>query len=290
MEYRVGTSGWVYPPWRNTFYPQDLPQKKELFFASRHLSSIEINGSFYSYQKPSTYLHWFSETPDDFVFSVKGPQYITHIARLKNVEIPLANFFASGVLHLREKLGVFLWQLPPNFVFNPEKEERLETFFRLLPRTFADAVKLAGKSERFHGEYSADIAQIKKPLRHAVEVRHHSFENPDFIELLRRNNMALVFADTAGKWPYMEDITSDFLYLRLHGDDTFYSKGYEPEQLRWWSQRLKAWAQGNNPKDSLTLLPPVTGPAKDIFVFFDNDLKIKAPQDAEGLMLLLNEN
>lgn len=287
MEYRIGTSGWVYPPWRNTFYPQDLPQKKELFYASRHLSSIEINGSFYSYQKPSTYLHWHSETPDDFVFSVKGPQYITHISRLKNVEMPLANFFASGVLYLREKLGVFLWQLPPSFVFNPEKAERLETFFHLLPRTFKEAALLAEKSERFSSQYPQDIIGIKKPIRHAIEVRHHSFENPEFIELLRRNNVALVFAETAGKWPYMEDITSDFLYLRLHGDETFYDKGYEREQLRWWSQRLKAWAQGANPKDSLTLLPTKDSQARDIFVFFDNDLKIKAPQDAEGLMLLL---
>ncbi|ASD64615.1 DUF72 domain-containing protein [Bdellovibrio bacteriovorus] len=287
MEYRIGTSGWVYPPWRNNFYPQNLPQKKELFYASRHLSSIEINGSFYSYQKPSTYLHWYSETPDDFVFSVKGPQYITHISRLKEVEMPLANFFASGVLHLREKLGVFLWQLPPSFVFNPEKAERLENFFHLLPRSFEDAGELAKKSERFSAEYSPDIIRIKKPIRHAIEVRHHSFENPEFIELLRHNDVALVFAETAGKWPYMEDITSDFLYLRLHGDETFYNKGYEPEQLRWWAQRIKIWAQGRNPKDSLTLLPATNGGVRDVFVFFDNDLKIKAPQDAEGLLLLL---
>lgn len=287
MEFRVGTSGWVYPPWRKNFYPQSLPHKKELFFASRHFSSIEINGSFYSYQKPSTYQHWYSETPSDFVFSVKGPQYITHISRLKDVQIPLANFFASGVLLLRQKLGVFLWQLPPNFVFNPEKEERLEEFFQLLPRTFADAAKLASQSSRFPDCYDRQIQADRSPLRHAIEVRHHSFENPEFIALLRRNNIALVFSETAGKWPYMEDITSDFLYLRLHGDEEFYKHGYETKQLRWWAHRIQQWAHGETPSDSITLLPHTPGAHLDVFAFFDNDLKSKAPHDAEGLIRFL---
>ncbi len=285
MDLRIGISGWVYSPWRAVFYPKDLPQKKELFFASRQVNSIEINSSFYHYQKPETYQRWFNETPKDFCFSVKGPQYITHVRRLKNIETPLANFFASGVLFLADKLGAFLWQFPPNFPFH---EDRLEDFFKLLPRTFADAVKLANSSDRFQLDYPTSIRRSKRPLRHAMEVRHHSFENPDFIRLLRKYNIALVFADTAGKWPYMEDVTSDFLYLRLHGDQEIYVNGYDTATLRLWAQRIQLWRQGRSPKDSLNILDSKSdGRRRDVFVYFDNDVKVRAPQDAQTLMKLL---
>lgn len=282
MELRIGISGWVYPPWRKVFYPKDLPQKKELFYASRQVSSIEINGSFYNYQKPESYQRWFSETPDDFIFSLKGPQYITHVRRLKDVEMPLANFFASGVLYLEHKLGAFLWQFPPNFVFD---EERLENFFKLLPRTFSEAAKLASTSDRFQTEYPTAIRDSQRPLRHSIEVRHHSFENPDFIELLRKYNIALVFADTAGKWPYMEDVTSDFLYLRLHGDEELYKSGYDDATLNWWADRVKTWSSGKLPSDSLNLVDSqIPQKERDIFIYFDNDLKVRAPEDAQTLM------
>lgn len=290
MEIRIGTSGWVYPPWRKTFYPEDLPQKKELFHASRHLTSIEINGSFYSYQKPSTYQHWYDETPDNFIFSVKGPQYITHINRLKEIEDSLANFMASGVLLLKTKLGCIFWQLPPSFVFNDEKAARLEHFFSLLPKTFREASIWANKSKRFIADYSADITQSDRPLRHALEVRHHSFENPAFIELLRKYKIALVFADTAGKWPYMEDITSDFLYLRLHGDESFYDDGYDQDSLKFWAQRLQAWSQHRLPNHAQNLTEVKDLPdLKTAFIYFDNDLKIKAPQDAQQLQQLTGQ-
>ncbi|WP_413558374.1 DUF72 domain-containing protein [Bdellovibrio sp. HCB209] len=285
MTVRVGISGWVYPPWRGVFYPEDVSQKKELAFASRQVSSIEINGSFYSNQNPTTYLRWYQETPPNFCFSVKGSRFITHILRLKNIEKPLINFFASGVLNLNEKLGAFLWQLPPSFVYDPE---RLETFFKLLPKTFPEAVKLADRSDRYGQHYSTEIRNNKTALRHSLEIRHHSFENPEFISLLKKYNIALVFADNAGKWPYMEDVTADFLYLRLHGDEEFYTSGYEKDSLLWWGDRINEWQKGRQPKDALTLTEEKIPPKKrDLYVYFDNDLKVKAPFDAQELMRIL---
>lgn len=287
MNIRIGISGWVYPPWRKTFYPVDLPQKKELAFASRQINSIEINGSFYSYQKPETYKRWYQEVPKDFVFSVKGPQYITHILRLREPRNALANFFASGVLYLQEKLGAFLWQLPPNFLFD---SERIEDFFKLLPENFEDACKIAQDSERFDPQYPPEVLRSNQKIHHALEVRHHSFENPDFIALLRKYNIALVFADTAGIWPYMEDITSDFLYLRLHGDEEIYKSGYDAATLHWWADRIELWARGQEPQDALSVSEetPTKKKERDIFVYFDNDVKIKAPRDARTLTDLLS--
>lgn len=285
MDIRIGISGWVYPLWRGIFYPEDLPHKQELFFASRQVSSIEINGSFYAYQNSATYQRWYSQVPDDFVFSVKGPQYITHVLRLKEVQQPLANFFASGVLYLQTKLGPILWQLPPNFLCD---FERLESFFKVLPKTVAEAAQLAAKSERFPQTYNKEFFKNPQPLHHCLEVRHHSFENPDFISLLRKYNVALVFADTAGKWPYMEDVTSDFIYIRLHGDEEIYTSGYDAATLRGWADRIKTWASQRQPRNALTMSTeswPLT--IRHIYVYFDNDLKVKAPHDAQTLMSYL---
>ena len=196
----IGISGWRYVPWRGEFYPKGLAQKRELQFASRAVNSIEINGSFYALQRPERYAQWYSETPDDFVFSVKAPRFITHVRRLREIEKPLANFFASGVLELKEKLGPILWQFPPNFKFDPE---RFEHFLSLLPHDTAAAAALARQHDsHLHGHASLK-AWRKKPLRHAVEVRNDTFIDPDFVRLLKRYNTALVIADTAGKWPYL---------------------------------------------------------------------------------------
>ncbi|WP_291515451.1 DUF72 domain-containing protein [Bdellovibrio sp. ArHS] len=287
MEIRIGISGWLYPPWRKIFYPEDLPQKQELHYASRQVSSIEINGSFYSSQTPASYQKWFSSTPQDFVFSVKGPRYITHIRRLKDIDEPLANFFATGVLYLQEKLGALLWQFPPNFLFD---EERLENFFRLLPTTFAEAVALSEASPRYGNPYPSSFKKFRKKLHHAIEVRHHSFENPAFIELLRKYNIALVFADTAGTWPYMEDLTSDFIYLRLHGPEELYASGYDDATLRWWADRIKLWTAGKEPKNARTISDKAaTKRERDAFVYFDNDIKVRAPFDAQRLMKFLGK-
>src|SRR6478736_851934 len=191
----VGISGWRYAPWRGVFYPQGLRQASELHFASRSFSTIELNGSFYSLMRPETYQAWYEETPPGFVFAVKGGRFITHLKRLKEVATPLANFFASGVLRLREKLGPILWQLPPQLVFD---EPKLRAFFELLPRSTEQAAALA----RRHDQRLAGRSEIRalRPgsLRHALEVRHPSFVTPAFVELLREYGVAACVADTAG--------------------------------------------------------------------------------------------
>jgi uncharacterized protein YecE (DUF72 family) len=288
METRIGISGWRYPPWRGVFYPSGLAQRRELSYASRKLNSIEVNGSFYSLQRPESYQSWHADTPKDFVFSVKGPRYITHIRRLRDCEAPLANFFASGVLHLGAKLGPCLWQLPPSFRF---EEERLRDFFELLPRDVAGAAKLARRADRVDPSFPEGASRDRRRLRHALEVRHFSFENPDFIALLRRYDVALVLADSAGKWPYMEDITSNFIYMRLHGAEELYRSGYDEGTLRWWAARLRRWRAGGGPRDALTIseIKAADRSGRDIFVYFDNDVKVRAPFDAARLRTLLRE-
>ena len=279
---RIGISGWRYGPWRGTFYPKDLPQKRELEYASRKLNSIEINGSFYSLQRPEFYRDWHAQTPDDFVFAVKGGRFITHMKKLKDVETPLANFFASGVLALEEKLGPILWQFPPGFALNLE---RFEQFFELLPRDTKAAAALAKRHDRRLKGRALTKTDANRKIRHAIEIRHESFRDPAFIKLLRKHRIALVLADTAGKWPYMEDVTADFVYARLHGDEELYVSGYTDAALDWWTNRLRAWRNGTEPPDAQR----VAGPAwprkseRDIYVYFDNDVKVRAPYDAMSL-------
>lgn len=283
----IGISGWTYEGWRGTFYPQKLSHKKELEFASRILPTIEINGTFYSLQRPTSYQHWYEQTPENFVFSVKANRYITHVKRLKDIEAPMANFFSSGPLCLKEKLGPFLWQFPPSLGFDPD---RWEKFLKLLPRTSDEALKLARKSE-LPKERKFLKSTASFPLRHAVEIRHVSFLDPLFVEMLKENNVAIVFADTAGRWPYMEDVTADFLYLRLHGDSELYVSGYDDATLEFWSERILAWKQGREPEDRLTLTD--SRPRKrerDVFVYFDNDAKVRAPVDAQHLIQLVEDN
>lgn len=279
---RIGISGWRYVPWRGTFYPKGLAQRRELEYASGHLNSIEINGSFYSLQRPQSYRQWYEQTPDDFVFSVKGGRFITHMRKLVNVETPLANFFASGLLCLKEKLGPILWQFPPQMRYSPEK---FEAFFKLLPRDTMAAAELAkGHDARLKGR-SWTKADAKRPLRYAVEIRHASFETPEFVELLRKYNVAFVLADTAGRWPYAEDMTADFVYARLHGDEELYVSGYSDSALDWWAARLREWRGGSEPKDARRLCDEVGKKcaARDVFVYFDNDVKVRAPFDAMNL-------
>lgn len=285
-ETRIGISGWRYAPWRGKFYPKGLPQRQELAFASRMLPTIELNGSFYSLQRPESYLAWHDETPDGFVFAVKGSRYITHMLRLKDVRTALANFLASGVLALRAKLGPMLWQLPPSMAYEPE---RLDEFFSLLPRDTSAALTLAREHD---GRLEARTwlkRSAKRPLRHAVEVRHPSFVAPDFIAMLRRHGIALVVADTAGRWPLLEDLTADFVYLRLHGDKELYASGYDDAALDRWAARIDAWRQGRQVKDARkasTRAAPRRA-RRDVYCYFDNDIKVHAPYDAANLALRL---
>jgi uncharacterized protein YecE (DUF72 family) len=279
---RIGISGWRYEPWRGVFYPKKLPQRRELEFASRMMQTIEINGSFYSLQRPEFYAEWHDQTPDDFVFSVKGPKYITHMLKLRNVQVPLANFLASGVFELRAKLGPVLWQFPPVMPFI---EERFDAFFAMLPRDTEAALALARQHDhRLEGRKSLAIDR-KRPLRHAVEIRHPSFVDPRFIALLRRHGVALVVADTAGRWPLCEDLTADFVYVRLHGDEELYASGYGDAALQRWAERIGAWSEGRQVTDA-RLVTPKPGrrrASRDVYVYFDNDVKVHAPYDAATL-------
>jgi uncharacterized protein YecE (DUF72 family) len=262
-ETRIGISGWRYRPWRGKFYPPGLPQKQELNYASHHVNSIEINGSFYSLQTPNAYKHWYDETPRDFVFAIKGSRFITHMKRLKNIEEAQANFWASGILRLENKLGPILWQLPQNFPFNREAFDR---FFSELPRTTSEAAKLGRHHSAFmKGRTWLDIRKNRE-LRYAIEIRHESFRTREFLKLLRHHNIALVVADTAGKWPYMEDRTADFIYARLHGETELYSSGYDDAALDRWAERFKKWRV-----------------RRDLYVYFDNDAKVFAPFNAMDL-------
>ena len=285
---RIGISGWRYAPWRGVFYPPGLPQRRELEFASRMLPTIEINGSFYSLQRPEFYAEWHEATPADFVFAVKGPKFITHMRRLKEVETPLANFFASGVFELRAKLGPILWQFAPQMSFVPE---RFETFFAQLPRDTQAAAALAARHDHRVAGRTQLAIDARRPLRHAIEVRHPSFVDPAFVALLRRQRIALVIADTAGRWPLLEDLTADFVYVRLHGDKELYASGYGDAALDRWARRLEAWGRGEQVEDA-RLVSGRAAPKRrrrDIYCYFDNDVKVHAPYDAARLMRLLGQ-
>lgn len=280
---RIGISGWRYPPWRKVFYPPGLRQADELQFASRALPSIELNGSFYALQRPSSYASWFAQTPDDFVFSIKATRYVTHVLRLVDADQAIANFFASGLLRLKHKLGPILWQFPPSFQFDAE---RFEHFLALLPHSAEDAQRLAHKRDHLmHGREYLDAEGVPR-LRHAIEIRHDSFVDAAFIRLLRKYRAALVIADTAGKWPYREDITADFAYLRLHGAEQLYASGYTDAALARWGERIQAWHHGSQPADAHLIadLAPPPRQSRDIFCYFDNDIKVKAPFDARKLL------
>jgi uncharacterized protein YecE (DUF72 family) len=261
---RIGISGWRYAGWRGVFYPQGLAQRRELEYASRQFRSLEINGSFYSLQRPEFYRQWYRDTPEGFVFAVKGGRFITHMKKLRGVEKPLANFLASGVLALNEKLGPILWQLPPILPFD---EERLAGFFDLLPRDTFAAAALARRHDHRVSRRSWLRADARRPLRHALEVRHESFRSPRFARLLREHHIGLVVADTAGKWPFLDEVTADFVYVRLHGDSELYVSGYTPEAIEAWARRVRRWRARR----------------RDVYVYFDNDAKVHAPFDALAL-------
>jgi uncharacterized protein YecE (DUF72 family) len=267
---RIGISGWTYEPWRGVFYPPKLPQHSELPFAASKLTSIEINGTFYSLQKPDSFAKWADLVPDDFVFSVKAPRYITHILRLANSATPVANFFASGLLRLGPKLGPILWQLPPNYRLDPAA---LEAFLKLLPHDTEAAVACAHCHDKKVANRSWLKTDAQRPVRHAIEIRNKSFVAPQFVELLRQYNVALVCADTV-EWPRLMDVTSDFMYCRLHGAEVLYASGYDDAALDVWAARVRAWSEGGEPAHADRILPatfPILGG--------DDDLEAAATSD-----------
>ena len=268
---RIGISGWTYPPWRGVFYPPGLPHRRELTYAAEHLNSIEINGSFYALQKPTSYFSWAEQTPSDFLFAVKAGRFITHLKKLRNVEVAVPNFLASGLLALGPKLGPILWQLPPSLPFDAD---RIEAFVSRLPHSTGEAAYLARKHDELMAGRAWTGTDDDRPLRHAIEIRHASYETPAFPALLRKYGVALVVADTAGKWPKMFDVTADFVYVRLHGAQELYASGYDDAGLTEWAGRVRAW----------------TDAGLDVHVYFDNDIKVRAPFDAMALSERLRQD
>jgi uncharacterized protein YecE (DUF72 family) len=261
---RIGTSGWAYPEWRGAFYPSDLPQRRQLAHLAERLSTVEINGSFYSLQRPTSYQNWAAQVPGDFCFAVKGGRFITHLKQLRDPEIPLANFFASGVLALGDKLGPVLWQLPATLSFDVD---RIAEFLALLPRSTTAAAELANRhSDVLPADRTWLAVDQDRPVRHAIEVRHESFRSEVFSDLLRANDIALVASDSPRTWPYFEEITASFGYFRLHGHTELYASGYSGRSLDGWAATIRDWARQG-----------------DVYVYFDNTAKGHAPRDAEKL-------
>jgi len=257
----VGISGYDYKGWRGRFYPAELPARKWLEYASRRFDSIELNGTFYSLKSPAVFERWVAEVADDFLFAIKGGRFITHNLKLRNVEASLGNFFASGVLLLGEKTGPLLWQLPGTYRF---EADRLDGFMRQLPRDARGGEAVARRHDHRlrRGSWVERVANVE--YRHAFEVRHPTYFCSEFFDLLRAHRCAFVVADTAGKFPYAEEVTADFVYVRLHGSRELYASGYTDAELDAWAEKIDGWRRGG----------------RDVYVYFDNDAKVHAPFDA----------
>ena len=254
---RVGIGGWVFAPWRGVFYPKGLTQARELEHASRQLTSIEINSTFYRTQKPDSFRKWAAETPDDFVFSLKGPQFATNRRVLAEAGSSIERFFASGVLELGAKLGPVLWQMSPFKKFEPED---FEAFLALLPQ---------------QGD--------GKPIRHCVEVRQQSFVTPAFIALLRKYAVAPVLVES-DKHPLIADLTSDFVYCRLQNTEEKLASGYPPAALDAWAKRARIWAEGGAPADLDTIGEKTPAKKRDVFIYMISGAKVRAPAAARALI------
>jgi uncharacterized protein YecE (DUF72 family) len=259
---RVGIGGWTFPAWRNNFYPDAWPHARELEYASRQLTAIEINATYHGAQKPSSFARWRDETPDDFVFSVKASRFATNRKLLAEGRESIDRFIGSGLSELGPKLGPIVWQFMPTKRCEPED---FEAFLALLPKQ-VDGL----------------------PLRHVLDVRHESFMAPDYLALARRYRCATVFADT-DEHPSFADLTADFVYARLMRGESSLPGGYAPEALDAWAERARSWAAGAEPAD----LPRVentaaAAPPRDVFMFFINGAKERAPAAAVELLKRLN--
>ena len=279
---RVGISGWRYPGWRGEFYPDALPQRAEMEYACSRFPTVEINGTFYSLQRTAYFQKWHDATPDDFVFALKGSRFITHMLQLNEPRQALANFFGQGLLALGNKLGPILWQFSQRFRY---REEKLRPFLELLPHTHAAAAELAREHDQRVKDPLAE-ACVDAPIRHALEIRHDSFLVPEVLDLLREHGVALVVSHNPGIYTVVEEPTADFMSLRLHGAERMYYGSYGDAELDDWAARIQAWARGGEPNDPETITeqrPDSTSP-RDVYVYFDNDEKTKAPFDARRLM------
>ncbi|KKB07606.1 DUF72 domain-containing protein [Devosia chinhatensis] len=258
---RTGTAGWVYAPWRGTFYPQGLVQKHELAYASAHLTSIEINATFRANQKPESFARWAAASPETFRFSIKGPQLVTHIRRLKNCRTELATFLASGPLALGSRLGPFVWQLPPNLPFDPET---FADFLALLPKSVKDYQALAAEADTSRGPTHLDATGVEA-IRHAIEPRHESFDSAEAEALLQKHNVARVIVDTI-EHP-SRTLTADFAYCRLQGPARPDAQGYGAKDLADWASTMAGWRDEGH----------------DVFAYFVHEDKLHAPANAIAL-------
>ncbi|MDL5158201.1 DUF72 domain-containing protein [Actinomycetospora termitidis] len=278
---RIGTSGWTYEHWQGSFYPDGLAKRRRLEYLAGQLDAAEVNGTFYSLQRASSFRTWAAATGEDFRFAVKGSRYITHMKKLRGVEEALGRFLASGPLALGSKLGPILWQLPPNLGWDAE---RVGEFLALLPRTTGQAAAAAAPyADRVPDPWT--VTDEDRPLRHALEVRHASFRDPELVRLLRDQDVSLVVSDGAGEFPMFDDVTADPVYARLHGDAELYRSDYSDTALDGWATRVRAWAAGETAASPHTIAPddPASRTARDVWVFFDNDAAGYAPRDAVGL-------
>jgi uncharacterized protein YecE (DUF72 family) len=255
---RVGIGGWVFPPWRGEFYPKGLPQARELEHASRKLTSIEINSTFYRTQNPASFRKWAQQTPDDFVFALKGPQFATNRRVLGEARESIDRFFTSGVLELKSKLGPVLWQMAPTKKFDPDD---FASFLALLPQRLDD-----------------------RPIRHVVEVRHASFLDLSFITLLRKFSVAAALVES-DKHPLIADVTSDFVYARLQGTSEKVKTGYPPAALDAWADRARIFAAGGVPDGLPTIADQKPAKTKrDVFIYMIAGAKVRAPAAATALI------
>lgn len=282
---RIGVSGWSYDHWRDgVFYPDGLPRRRELEYATRRFNSLEINGSFYSLLRPDTYRKYAGTAPDGFVFAVKGSRFITHSKKLKDPRTPLANFFASGLLRLEEKLGPVLWQLP-DMSWDLERTRR---FLELLPKDTRDASRLARKHDQRVNGRASMVVHRNRRIRYALEPRDPDFFCEEGARVCRNAGVAMAFADS-GDWPYTEELTAGFVYLRLHGSPRTYASDYGPRRLESFAEKIRAWKGGEEPPDParLTERVPPRRKERDVYVYFDNDAEGHAPHDARALMKVL---
>lgn len=277
---RVGIAGWTYAPWRGVFYPKEIKREEELAYAASQIRTIEINDTFYGPQRPETFASWADQVPADFVFAVRAPRTITHIQRLRDVRVSLANFLASGLLRLGTHLGPILWQFPPNFRFDPE---RVGAFLKMLPHDTGHAAGLGRDHDKtLRGPAWLEV-DARRPMRHAVEVRHESFRCQAFIDLLRAHDIGLVCADLATS-PRLMDVTSDFVYCRLRGSREPHTNGYDNASLDEWGGRIKVWACGDEPPNAERVGGKARPRKRDVFVVFDNEKKVRAPANAMELI------
>jgi uncharacterized protein YecE (DUF72 family) len=259
---RVGIGGWNYEPWRGTFYPAGTPQSQELGYASRHVTSLEINGTFYRLQKPAVFAKWRESTPDGFQFSIKAPRFIVNRKDLASAGTVVARFISSGVTELQSKLGPILWQLSPTKQFDSGE---IKEFLALLPSS-ADGL----------------------PLKHALEVRHPSFLNAEFLGIAREHRVAVVVEDDE-TYQTCADLTSSFVYARLRRSAAAVATGYTTAALKRWAERAKTWARGEEPADLPRIAAKAATPmrARDVFIYFINGAKERAPAAARKLLTYL---